>query len=195
MKKLSAVALLFVLSLGVACNTSWLATFEGYLKIAGPILIQILDIVALAKGVPVSPALTAKINADQVALNSLAASVDKATQADLPTTCAAFNQAVATFAGDLTAIEQLGNVGPNTAGEIGAIVGIAQAAIQEIEVPLVACAAAPTPATAMVKLRLGALKVSGPNATLRRYNALVDSRHRVHLHSLPVRVLTLGRLQ
>jgi hypothetical protein len=38
-------------------SNRWLSTFEDYLKIAGPILVQILDIVSLAEGVPVNQAL------------------------------------------------------------------------------------------------------------------------------------------
>jgi hypothetical protein len=194
--KLKALAVTLCLALGLsACSTAWLSTFDGYLKIAGPILIQILEIVSVAKGVQASPALVAKINADQKAVNTLADSVSKAAAADLPNTCAAFNQAVQTFAGDLTQIEQLANVGPSTAGEIGAAVGIAQAAIQEIEAPIAACATAPSPAAARQILKAAALTVKSPNDTVRRFNSVVDAKHHVHLHSLPVRAVTFGYLQ
>jgi hypothetical protein len=194
--KLKALAVTLCLALGLsACSTAWLSTFDGYLKIAGPILIQILEIVSVAKGVQASPALVAKINADQKAVNTLADSVSKAAAADLPNTCAAFNQAVQTFAGDLTQIEQLANIGPSTAGEIGAAVGIAQAAIQEIEAPIAACATAPSPAAARQILKAAALTVKSPNDTVRRFNSVVDAKHHVHLHSLPVRAVTFGYLQ
>jgi hypothetical protein len=191
---LMAVVLCSVM-LTVGCSTAWLSTFDGYLKIAGPILIQILEIVSVAKGVPVNPALVAKINADQKAVNTLADSVSKATAADLPNTCSAFNQAVQTFAGDLAQIEQIANIGPSTAGEIGAAIGIAQAAIQEIEAPIAACANAPSPAAAKQILKAAALTVKSPNDTARRFNSVVDAKHHVHLHSFPVRVATFGYLQ
>jgi len=186
---------LCVLMVATGCSTAWLSQFESYAKIAGPILIQILEIVSVAKGVPVSPALVAKINADQKAVDVLANSVSKAAAADLPNTCAAFNQSVATFASDLSAIEQLANVGPNTAGEIGAAVGIAQAAIQEIEAPVAACANAPSPAAAKAILKAAALTVKSPNDTLRKFNAVVDKKHHIHLHSFPARVASFGYLQ
>lgn len=194
-RKLIAVALLATLSFSVACSTAWLTTFDGYLKIAGPILIQILDIVSIAKGVPVNQAMVAKINADQAALNSLADSITTATAADLPNTCAAFNQAVATFSADLTAIEQLANVGPNTSGEIGAAVGIAQAAIQEIEAPIQACQSAPNARVARERLQNAALTVKSPNDVVKRFNSVVDAKHHVHIHALPLRVLSFGKLQ
>jgi hypothetical protein len=186
---------LCVTMVAAGCSTAWLSTFDGYLKIAGPILIQILEIVSVAKGLPVNPALVAKINADQKAVNTLADSVNKAAAADLPNTCSAFNQAVQTFAGDLTQIEQLANIGPSTAGEIGAAVGIAQAAIQEIEAPIAACSTAPSPAAARQILKAAALSVKSPNDTVKRFNAVVDKKHHVHLHSFPVRAVTFGYLQ
>ena len=195
MKNKLIAVMLCVLMVATGCSTAWLSQFESYVKIAGPILIQILEVVSVAKGVPVSPALVAKINADQTAVNTLANSINSASAANLPTTCAAFNQAVATFAGDLTQIEQLANVGPNTAGEIGAAVGIAQAAIQEIEAPLAACANAPSPAAARQILKAAALTVKSPNDTVKRFNSVVDKKHHVHLHSFPARVATFGYLQ
>jgi hypothetical protein len=193
MKKLLALTLCCTLFF-TGCSAAWLSTFDGYLKIAGPILIQILDIVALAKGQPVNATLQAKILADEKSVQALADSVSQATSTDITSTCAAFNVAVATFAGDLTQIEQLANIGPNTSGEITAAVGIAEAAIQEIEAPIAACSTAPK-ATAMITLRSAVLKVKSPNDVVRRFNAVVDSKHRVHLHSLPVRVLSFGHYQ
>ena len=106
MKNTMIALVLCVLMIATGCSTAWLAPFENYVKIAGPILIQILEIVSVAKGVPVNPALAAKITADQAAVTALANSINSATSANLPTTCSAFNQAVATFAGDLTQIER-----------------------------------------------------------------------------------------
>jgi len=195
MKRYCVAALLCVAMVATGCSAAWLSQFESYARIAGPILIQILEIVSVAKGVPVSPALVAKINADQKAVTTLANSIDSAAAADLPNTCSAFNQAVQTFASDLTAIEQLANIGPNTAGEIGAAVGIAQAAIQEIEAPVAACANAPSPAAARQILKAAALTVKSPSDTVKRFNAVVDKKHHVHLHSFPARVATFGYLQ
>lgn len=195
MKRKLLLLTLALVAASTGCNTTWLSTFDGYLKIAGPILIQVLEIVSEAKGIPVSPALVAKINADQAALNTLADSVSKASQTDLPNNCAAFNLAVNTFTGDLTQIEQLGNVGSNTAGEIGAIIGIARAAISEIEAPISACASAPSPARAQLALKAGALNVRSPNDVVKRFNAVTDKKHHVHLHALPLRALSLGYLQ
>lgn len=195
MKKSLLCTVLIATLVATGCSVAWLSTFDNYVKIAGPILIQILDIVSLAKGTPVNPALQAKITADQAAVNALASSVSTASAANLPSTCAAFNQAVSTFSSDLSAIEQLANVGPSTAGEIGAAIGIAQAAIAEVEAPIAACASSPSPAAAKAILKSAALTVKSPNDVLKRFNSVVDKKHQVHLHSYAVRKLTFGRLQ
>lgn len=195
MKKIVSVVVVGVLLFSVGCSTAWLSNLDGYIKIAGPILIQILDIVSLAKGVPVDQALVAKINADQTAVTTLANSISNASAQNIQGTCQAFNVAVATFANDLSQIEQLGNIGPSTAGEIGAAVGIAQAAIAEVEAPIKACQAAPTNAAAKIVLRSAALRVKSPEDVVKRFNSVVDKKHRVYLHSLPVRVVTFGKVQ
>ena len=174
------------------CSVAWLSTLENYIKIAGPILIQILDIVSLAKGQPPNVALQAKITADQAAVSQLADSISAANSANLPTTCAAFNQAVSTLAGDLNSIEQLANIGPGTSGEIQSALGIAQAAIQEVEAPIQACQSTPNPAVALVRLQAAAVKVASPDDVVARFNAVVDKKHRVHLHSTAVRWLSFG---
>jgi len=191
MKRLPVFVLCCTL-LATGCSVAWLSTLENYIKIAGPILIQILDIVSLAKGQPPNVALQAKISADQAAVSQLANSISAADSANLPRTCAAFNQAVSTLAGDLNSIEQLANIGPGTSGEIQSALGIAQAAIQEVEAPIQACESAPNPATAMVRLQAAAVKVTSPDDVVSRFNAVVDKKHHVHLHSTAVRWLTFG---
>jgi hypothetical protein len=196
MKKI-VISLVLALSLGLtACSTAWLTTFEGYLKIAGPILIQLLDIVALAGGKAPDAALQAKITADAASLNTLAASVSSASAQNVQGACAQFNLGVTTFGNDLTAVEQLANIGSSTSAEIQAAFGIAQAVFDEVEVPIAACAAAPTSAAALKALQKGAATAAyTPNSCVKAFNAVVDKKHHVHLHSWPVRVLSFGHLQ
>ena len=194
-KKLISLCLAGVLCLTTACSTTWLSTFDGYLKVAGPILIQILDIVAAAKGVTPDSALVVKINADQAAVNAIAQSISTATGANPAGACQEFNAAVATFADDLNQIETLANVGPGTSAEILDAVGIAQAAITEVEAPIAACASAPTPALAKAYVANAALTVTSPEDVVKKFNKVVDKKHQVHLHGKAVRVLTFGYLQ
>jgi hypothetical protein len=189
MKKL-LVPVLAATMLCVGCSAAWVSTLENYVKIAGPILIQILDIVSLAKGDAPSPALVSKITADQASVTALVNSIATASEENLPSECAQFNVAVATFAGDLSSIEQLANIGGKTSAEVQAAMGIAQAAFAEVEAPLAACANAPSPAAA--KRALSVAKVTSPSGIVSAFNAVVDKKHRVHLHSEFARVATFG---
>lgn len=193
------LAVVMILAFGLnstACSTTWLSTFDGYLQVAGPILIQILDIVALAKGTPVPAQLEAKITADQASLNSLAASVQSAASTNVQGACAQFNLAVQTFAGDLSAIEQLANVSNSaTQNEINAAVSIAQQAIAEVETPIAACQSAPGQTAALAALQLTATGITSPNDIVKRFNAVVDAKHHVHLHNKFMRIVSFGKLQ
>lgn len=196
MRKALIALSLSVVMLTVGCTTAWLNTFDGYLKVAGPVLIQILDIVALARGIPVSAQLVAKIQADQAAVEKLATSVKDATGQNVQGTCAAFNQGVQTFAGDLSSIEQLAQIdNPIKQQEIATLIQLAQQTIAEVEAPIAACQSAPNNAAALKALQTGVYQLKGPNDVVRRFNALVDSKHRVHLHSKVSRTLSFGRLQ
>jgi hypothetical protein len=189
-------AVVLALAMTVGCTSAWLSTFDGYLKVAAPMLIQILDIVALARGTAVNSQLIAKINSDSAALNKLADSVNSAAAADVQGTCAQFNLSVQTFAGDLAAIEELAQISDTTKKQqVDAVLSIAQQLVLEIEAPIQACQVAPTSQVAMAKLQASVYKISKPEDVVRRFNAVVDSKHRIHLHNRMVRALSLGKLQ
>jgi len=195
MKKFILAPVLAIAIIATGCSVAWLSTFEGYLKVAGPILVQILDIVSLVKGTPVNSSLQAKITADAAAANTIAQSISSASSQNVQGDCAQFNLAVSTLQGDLSQVEQLANVGSQTSAEISAAMGIAQAAFTEIEAPIAACQSAPTPSAALNALKAGSVGVSSPEDVVRKYNAIVDSKHKVHLHNKFVRALTFGHLQ
>lgn len=198
-KGIRALVSVFTLSavlLAVGCSTAWLSSLGGYLKIAGPVLIQILDIVSLARGVPVNQALVSKITADQAAVQSLADSVSAATGQNITGACQAFNIGVSTFANDLSAIEQLAQVSdPTKQAQIQSLTQLAQQTINEVEAPIAACQAAPTGALALARLQAGVVTLKGPEDVVKRFNALVDSKHQIHYHNRFVRFFTLGKLQ
>src|SRR5579872_4275049 len=111
MKKNAMLALvLSATMIGVGCSATWFSTFQGYLAIAAPAAINVLELIALAKGVAVSPAVISKLNGDSKALQTLAQSVANASSQNLPNACAAFNVGVSTFVADVPTLEQVGNV-------------------------------------------------------------------------------------
>lgn len=194
-KKLLSLCLVGALAFGTACSASWLSTFQQYLAIAGPVLIQVLDIVAVSKGVAPDAALVAKINKDQASLNALAKDVAKIANDPNPqSTCLLFNTAVATFAGDFNQIVQLANIGQNTSVRVQAVIGIAQAAIQEVEAPISACASAPTPMAARAVFA-GKATIKSPSDVVKQFNAVVEDKNKVHIHGKFLRFVSAGKLQ
>ncbi len=193
--KLLAITLASLL-MTVGCSAAWLSTFDGYLKIAGPILIQVLDIVSLAKGIPVNAQLVSKINSDQAAVTALANSVSSAAAQNLQGTCAQFNLGVETFASDLASIEQIAQItDPTKQAEVATLVQLASQTIAEVEAPITACQTAPTATAARARLEAAVLKISSPEDVVKRFNALVDAKHRIHYHGKFVRMLSFGKLQ
>jgi hypothetical protein len=191
--KIKLLALTLALTIfATSCTTSWLTTFEGYLTVAAPVIIQIIEIIGLAKGVAVSPATIAKINADAAAVKTLVQSVEAATSANLPTTCSALNEGIATFAADVPTLEQIGQISnPNLQATIQDALVLVQATITEIEAPIASCQTS----GASLKTMAAANRVKSPNDFVGQYNSIMK-RHgqtcRVHLHSWPVRYITLG---
>lgn len=196
MRKAFLAVALSLAVFAAGCSTAWLNTLDGYLKIAGPVLIQILDIVSLARGIPVNQQLVSKIQADQAAVQSLADSVSAATTQNIQGACAAFNLGVQTFAGDLGAIEQLAQISdPAKKAQIADLTQLAQQTINEVEVPIAQCQAAPVGSVALARLQSGVYQLKGAEDVVKRFNALTDSKNHVHLHSKFVRIVTFGRLQ
>src|SRR5260370_4820121 len=80
-------ALVVALSLAMfctACSTAWVSTLDSILAAAAPALINILQIVAVAKGQPINSNLSAKINADATVIKTLAADFAKASSGSAP---------------------------------------------------------------------------------------------------------------
>lgn len=189
------------------CSAAWLTTFESYLKIAAPSLISILDLIALATGHPVNAALVAKINADGAALTSAADSVAKAGASNTQGACQQFNLAIATFAANLTAIEQVGQVSsPATQAQIAALTQLAQQTISEIEAPIASCAASTQPVAHMAMAR-SAAGLTKPAEYTVKFNSILDRNTgdvavvgktkplHIHVHSKLARYATAGLLK
>src|ERR1700723_3850156 len=189
-KKLISLGLAGVLCFCLGCSTTWLTTFEGYLKIAGPILVEILSIVSEAEGTPLNAPLVTKINNDSAALNQIAASVAGATAQDIQGACAQFNVAVGTLDQDLQSIETIANIGPSTSAQISTSLSIAQGVFDEIEAPIAACQSAASPEAATARLQAAAVNVPSASNFTRAFNAVAGPTHQVHAHSKFVRIIS-----
>lgn len=198
--KFIVAPILAVCMFATGCSTAWLSTAEGYLKIAAPAIIQILELVALAKGVTISPAVRAKVTGDAAALQTLAASIDKADKQNIPTACAAFNVGLQTFVTDVPTLETIGQVNnPKKQAQIQDALWLAQGVIADIEAPIAACQNSSS-VKASFTLAVAASRIKSPDNFVKQYNAVMDrdsdtKKLKIHLHSRSVRILTLGFAQ
>lgn len=192
MKKAILALILAVTMFATSCSTSWLTTFDNYVAIAAPAVVQIITAVDVAEGIPVDQAVLAKVTQDAAALRALGQSIVTATGTNIPTACAAFNEGVATFAADIPTLEQLGGIkDPTRLAEISAGIALAQGLILSIEQPIAACQAAPTPAAARLALVKGAVKVQSPSDFATQFNKH-NLGKKLHVNPWYVRAVTLG---
>lgn len=198
--KFLVAPIMAVCMFATGCSFAWVGTLEGYLKIAAPAIVQILELIALAKGVSVNPALVAKVNGDAAALQTLAASIDKASQQDIPSSCAAFNVGLQTFIADLPTLESIGQVSnPTHQAQIQDALLLAQGVVGDIEAPIKACQAQ-SPVKASFALAVASTRIKSPSDFVSQYNKVMDRDSatkslKIHLHSKTVRTLTLGFAQ
>lgn len=198
--KFIVAPILAVCMFATGCSFAWVGTLEGYLKIAAPAIIQILELIALAKGSSVNPLTIAKVNGDASALQSLAASIDKASQQNVPSACAAFNVGLQTFVADLPQLETIGQVpNPTKQAQIQDAVLLAQGVLADIETPVKACQAS-SPAEASLSMAAAASRIKSPDNFVKQYNAVMGrasdtKKLKIHLYSKSVRILSLGFAQ
>jgi hypothetical protein len=178
--------------IATSCSTSWISTFDSYVGIAAPAVVEIVTAIDTAESIPINQTELQKINQDAQALKTLGQSVVTATGLNLPTTCAAFNQAVVTFAGDVPSLEQISQItDPVKIAEITSGIALVQGVITAIEQPIAACQTAPNNEVAKRILVKGAAKIQSPSDFVTQYNKL-NLGKKLHVHSWPVRYATLG---
>jgi hypothetical protein len=191
MKKAFLALVLVAAMFTTSCSTTWLSTFDTYVSIAATAVVQIITAIDAAEGITVNPAAITKINKDAAALQGLGESVVNATDANLPTSCAAFNEGVATFASDVPALAQLAQISnPVKLAELTAGITLVQGVIVSIEQPIAACQSAPTPAAARKALARGLVGVKSPSEFVVSYNKLGLGK-KLHVNPWYVRYSTL----
>lgn len=193
MKKVILALTLAVSMFATSCSTTWLQTFDGYVTLAAPAVVEIVTAIDAAEGVAVNAATLKQINDDAAALKNLGQSVIDATDANLPTTCAAFNQAVQTFAADVPSLEQLNGIkDPVKLAEITAGITLVQGVIAAIEQPVSACQTAPSSAAARKALYAGVSQIQSPSQFVVNFNKL-NLGKKLHVNPWYVRFITFGR--
>jgi hypothetical protein len=197
MKKASpilAVTLVFVMAF-TACSSAWLNDVSKYINLAAPAVLNIIEIIAIAKGTAPDAALIAKINADSAALSKLAEDFASASATSQPAIQPQLDAAFNTFQQDAATVFQLAQVSnPQKQVLISSLVQLVQNTIHQIG--------------AMIPQgRAGKLSASPPISAsdfVTKYNATLEaktgdkkfdsevSKKKLHLHSKFVRAVSLG---
>ena len=197
--------LVVTLSLAIfctACSTAWVSTLDSILAAAAPALINILQIVAVAKGQPINSNLSAKINADATAIRTLAADFAKASSGSAPGVCQQLQVAVSAYQADQQILLQIAQVNDaNTQTKITLLAGLVAGTVSAITAVIPSCQNAASPqgfkATPPYSVSTFADHYNSILVTPTG-NAAVDAltpKLELHRHSKLVRLVTLGRLR
>jgi hypothetical protein len=201
MKKSLIVALLLAM-ICTGCSTAWVSTLDSILAAAAPALINILQIVAVANGLPMNTNLEAKINADAAVIKTLATNFANASTSVAPGACQQLQAAVSTYQADQQLVLQVAQVtDPATQTKITLLTNLVAGTVDAITAVIPSCQNA-----AMAQNS----KVSAPYAVstfaahynsilvAKTGNAAVDAMTpelKLHTHSKLVRIASFGRLQ
>src|SRR5713101_2084101 len=142
-KPIMRKALVVALSLAMfctACSTAWVSTLDSILAAAAPALINILQIVAVAKGQPINSNLSAKINADATVIKTLAADFAKATSGSAPGVCQQLQAAVSAYQADQQIVLQAAQVSDaNTQTKITLLADLVAGTVNAITAVIPSC--------------------------------------------------------
>jgi hypothetical protein len=183
------------------CSTAWVTTLDDILVAAAPALINILNIVAIAKGQPVNLALSNKITTDAATVKTLANDFATASAAAAPTACAQLQSAINVYSADQTQVMSLAQVSdPATETKIETLSALVSGTVVAITAVIPNCqqaaqfkaalekSAVPLPLKTFVKSYNNILTTKTGNQAVDGYT----KSHGVHVHSKFVRVITLG---
>ena len=139
MKVSLAVALVLAM-LCTGCSTAWVSTLDSILAAAAPALINILQIVAVAEGLPVNANLEAKINADATVIKTLAGDFAKASSGSAPGVCQELQGAVSAYEADQQLVLQVAQVSdPGTQTKIVLLTDLVGGTISAIAAVIPSC--------------------------------------------------------
>ncbi len=184
------------------CSTAWIVTLDSILAAAAPALVNILQIVAVAQGVPLNTSLVTKINSDAAVLKTLAADFAKASSGATPGVCQQLQAAIGVYAGDQELVLQAAQVSdPRTQTKITGLVDLVAGTVTAISAAIPSCknVAAPSVQSLASPFHVNSF-VQDYNKVLvaRTGNDAVDAvtpELTLHRHSPIIRIATFGKLR
>ena len=189
---------------GCSFSPAWLTTIDSVLTAGAPALINILNIISIAKGQPLNTTLAAKITFDAAQIKTLGAAFESASAAAAPIACAQLQAAISVYSADQAQIFAMTpGVDPATQVKIQSLSALISGTVTLILSLIPSCQAAATMRDSLAKTAVPVpLRqfVSSYNSLLvvKTGNAAVDlytAKHKVHVHSKMVRVLSFGYAQ
>src|ERR1035437_9106614 len=140
MRKCLVAVVLSLAMFCTACSTAWVSTLDSVLAAAAPAIINILQIVAISRGVPVNSAMVTKVNADAAAVRTLAADFAKTSAAAGPGVCQQLSAAVGVYGADVVDVMALAQVSDTvTQQKIVLLGGLVTSSIAAITAVIPAC--------------------------------------------------------
>jgi hypothetical protein len=122
------------------CSTAWISTLDSILAAAAPALINILQIVSVAQGVPLNTSLETKINVDAATIKTLAADFAKVSGGSAPGVCQQLQAAIAVYASDQQLVLQAAQVSDvNTQAKITMLVDLVAGTVNAITSAVPSC--------------------------------------------------------
>jgi hypothetical protein len=178
------------------------STLDSILAAAAPALINILEIVSVAKGQPVNGTLAAKITADAAAVKTLAADFAKVSAESAPGVCQQLQAAVSAYQADQQLVLQVAQVSDsNTQTKITLLANLVAGTVNAITAVIPSCQ------NAAATRSVSSTPPYSVSTFAERYNNILVSptgnvavdtatkKLRIHSHSKFVRAVTFGRLQ
>jgi hypothetical protein len=197
--KCTLVLTLVCVMLCVGCSTAWVSSLDSILASAAPALINILQIVAVANGQPLNAGLSAKINVDAKAIETLAGDFAKSSSGSAQGVCQQLQAAVGVYQADQQLVLQAAQVSNvNTQSKIVLLADLVAGTLNALTAVIPAC----QNATLAQMQAETTYSVTGFTA---HYNGIlldktgneaVDAltpRLKLRQHSKLVQVLTFGR--
>lgn len=181
------------------CSTAWVTTLDSILAAAAPALINILQIVSVAQGVPLNAGLATRINGDAATIKALAADFAKVSATAGSGVCQQLQAAIGVYASDQQLVLQAAQVtDANTQTKITLLVDLVAGTVSAITSAIPSCQS-----TAAIKSNVAHSSYQ-MSAFVSDYNRIlltptgnlavdaVSPKLALHQHSKFMRLSTLG---
>lgn len=192
MKHLSKVMLASVLSLSLFTYGCSPAQFFAVLNEVAPAIVNILQIIAIFTGHPANTVIASKVGADVASVEKLYSDYQAANTTDKPGIRDNINTGFQVLQADLSTVYSVAQVSdPNTQAKVAALIALVKSSVGIAEAIISPKASAAPTTLDADKILDSYNKILVAKTGVARIDAATPHM-KLHKHSTPVRVLTLG---